>query len=181
MDLLNLHDTHDTPRHDYSRFNRFDSLSRIDSLKQDTLNRFETLSINDSLSRVQRRHSATQQDLSMIRRSPKIQRRSSSSRLDDPLPIPVLKAHSPVAQELKNSVAINSSRSDTSKRIEDKWQVPLIQKNVINHGDLFADGHGRSILTQLGAIRMQLQREQLRMDETLRQRGNLQTKAINFH
>lgn len=124
MDLLNIHDTHDTHR-DYNRFNRFDSLSRIDTLKHDTLNRLETLSINDSLSRVQRRHSATQQDLSMIRRSPKMQRRSSSSRLDDPLPIPVLKAHSPVAQELKNSVAVNSGRhtSDAVKKLEDKWQV----------------------------------------------------------
>lgn len=124
MDLLNIHDTHDTHR-DYSRFSRFDSLSRIDSLKQDTLNRIETLSINDSLDRVQRRHSATQQDLSMIRRSPKMQRRSSSSRLDDPLPLPVLKAHSPVARELKNSIAINSSRltPDSMRRLEDKWQV----------------------------------------------------------
>lgn len=124
MDLLNIHDTHDSHR-DYSRFSRFDSLSRIDSLKQDTLNRLETLNINDSLNRVQRRHSATQQDLSMIRRSPKMQRRSSSSRLDDPLPIPVLKAHSPVAQELKNSVAVNSSRhtSDAVKKLDDKWQV----------------------------------------------------------
>lgn len=61
------------------------------------------------------------------------------------------------------------------------FQIPAVQKNIINHGDLFTDGHGRSILTQLGAIRMQLQREQLRMDETLRQRSNVQAKAVNFH
>ncbi|GJQ79137.1 hypothetical protein Trydic_g5390 [Trypoxylus dichotomus] len=98
----------------------------------DTSPRLETLSINDSLSRMQRRHSATQQDLSMIRRSPNMQRRSSSSRLDDsPLPIPILKAHSPVAQELKNSVAINSSRPDIVKRIEDKWQVYIFPSNFI--------------------------------------------------
>lgn len=39
----------------------------------------------------------------------------------------------------------------------------------------------RSILTQLGAIRMQLQQEQLRMDETLKKRGIIQSKAVDFH
>lgn len=119
MDSLTINDARD-----YSRFNRFDSLSRIDSLKQDGMNRLDMLNVNDSLNRVQRRHSATQQDLNMIRRSPKMQRRSSSSRLDDPLPVPVLKAHSPVAQELKNSVAVNSSRHPSDgKKYDDKWQV----------------------------------------------------------
>ncbi|XP_068894991.1 putative uncharacterized protein DDB_G0271982 isoform X4 [Tenebrio molitor] len=161
---------------------RYDSLSRIDSLnRQDALNRIESLNIQDSLSNVQRRHSATQQDLSMIRRSPKLQRRSSSSRFDDTLPIPVLKAHSPVAKELKNSVPFNSSRSDAVRKLEDKWQIPAVQKNIINHGDPIRDGQGRSILTQLGAIRMQLQQEQLRMDETLRKRDITQSKAVDFH
>lgn len=132
MDLLSLQDapcaSYGLPRDNTNncRFSRFDSLSRIDLLKQqDMLNRLETLSINDSLSRVERRHSATQQDLSMLRRSPKMQRRSSSSRLDEPLPAPILKAHSPVARELKNSVAVNSGRhaSDMFRRYEDKWQV----------------------------------------------------------
>lgn len=120
MDSLNTYDTHRR----YNAFSRFDSLSRIDSLnRQDTLNRIESLNIQDSLSNVQRRHSATQQDLSLIRRSPKLQRRSSSSRFEDTLPIPVLKAHSPVAKELKNSVPFNSSRSDAVRKLEDKWQV----------------------------------------------------------
>ncbi|KYB26386.1 trichohyalin isoform X1 [Tribolium castaneum] len=178
MDSLNTYDTHRR----YNAFSRFDSLSRIDSLnRQDTLNRLETLSIQDRLSNVQRRHSATQQDLSLIRRSPKLQRRSSSSRFEDTLPIPVLKAHSPVAKELKNSVPFNSSRSDAVRKLEDKWQIPAVQKNIVNHGDPLRDGQGRSILTQLGAIRMQLQKEQLRMDETLRKRGITQSKAVDFH
>lgn len=120
LDSLNTYDTNN------SSFSRYDSLSRIDSLKrQDSLSRqLETLSVNDNLNRVQRRHSATQQDLSVSRRSPKLQRRSSSSRFDDTLPIPVLKAHSPVAKELRNSVAVNSSRSSEAlRRLEDKWQV----------------------------------------------------------
>lgn len=96
-------------------------LKRQDSLSK----RLETLSIGDTVlssSRMQRRHSATQQDL---RRSPKLQRRSGSGRFEDSLPVPVLKAHSPVAKELRNSIAVNSSRSgsDTMRRLEDRWQV----------------------------------------------------------
>ncbi|XP_063905326.1 trichohyalin isoform X2 [Zophobas morio] len=179
MDSLATYDTH---RRFNNAFSRYDSLSRIDSLnRQDALNRIESLNIQDSLSHVQRRHSATQQDLSLIRKSPKLQRRSSSSRFEDTLPIPVLKAHSPVAKELKNSVPFNSSRSDAVRKLEDKWQIPAVQKNIINHGDPLRDGQGRSILTQLGAIRMQLQQEQLRMDETLRKRDITQSKAVDFH
>lgn len=59
-----------------------------------------------------------------MRKSPRLQRRSSSGRFDDPLPIPVLKAHSPVAKELKNSVPFDSSRhSEAVRRLEDRWQV----------------------------------------------------------
>lgn len=121
MDSLHIRDTNTR----LNSFSRYDSLSRIDTLnRQDALNRLESLNIRDSLSRVQRRHSATQQDLSMTRRSPKPQRRNSSSRFDDTLPIPVLKAHSPVARELKNSVAVSSRHSsDAVRRLEDKWQV----------------------------------------------------------
>lgn len=125
MDSINPRDTNSR----LNPFSRYDSLSRIDSLnRQEALNRLETLSIKDNLSRVQRRHSATQQDLSMSRKSPKSQRRSSSSRYElDTLPIPVLKAHSPVAKELKNSIAVSSSKhSDALSRLEDKWQVTLI-------------------------------------------------------
>ncbi|XP_049822811.1 putative autophagy-related protein 11 isoform X3 [Aethina tumida] len=160
-------------------FSRFDSLSRIDSLTQ----RMDTaLSLREGLGNGQRRHSATQQDLSAFRRSPKLQRRGSSGRFDDTLPVPVLKAHSPVAKELRNSVPFNSARhgSDAVRRLEDKWQIPAVQKNIVNHYDSSRDSN-RSILTQLGAIRMQLQQEQLRMDESLRKRGYTQSKAVDFH
>lgn len=117
MDSLN---SYDRPTRQ-NVFSRFDSLSRIDSLTD----RMETLSTRDCLSDGQRRHSATQQDLSALRKSPRLQRRGSSGRFyDDPLPIPVLKAHSPVAKELKNSVPFNSSRqSEAVRRLEDRWQV----------------------------------------------------------
>lgn len=132
LDSLNvynsLYDSYDTARYNKKNaFARFDSLSRIDSLgpRGDPLNKFESLNLQDDLGRTQRRHSATQQDLSLMRRSPKLQRRSNSSRFDDQLPIPVLKAHSPVARELKNSVPFNSGRnsSEACRKLEDKWQV----------------------------------------------------------
>ncbi|XP_044746342.1 uncharacterized protein LOC123307918 isoform X2 [Coccinella septempunctata] len=189
MDSLNvynsLYDSYDTARHKKNAFARFDSLSRIDSLgsRGDPLNKFESLNLQDDLGRTQRRHSATQQDLSLMRTSPKLQRRSNSSRFDDQLPIPVLKAHSPVARELKNSIPFNSGRnsSEACRKLEDKWQIPAVQKNIVNHSGSVRDGHNRSILTQLGAIRMQLQQEQLRMDESLRKRGITQSKAVDFN
>lgn len=110
--------------------------------RQDSLGkRLDSLSIADppglSSGRMQRRHSATQQDL---RRSPKLQRRSGSGRFEDSLPVPVLKAHSPVAKELRNSVAISSSRggSDAVRRLEDKWQVRLIVQELVQIlGEIF--------------------------------------------
>lgn len=118
MDSFN---SYDRPNNKRNAFSRFDSLSRIDSLTD----RMETLSTRDCLSDGQRRHSATQQDLSALRKSPCLQRRGSSGKFyDDPLPIPVLKAHSPVARELKNSVPFSSSRqSEAVRRLEDRWQV----------------------------------------------------------
>lgn len=62
-----------------------------------------------------------------------------------------------------------------------EFQIPAVQKNFISYGDSIRDGQGRSILTQLGAIRMQLQQEQLRMDESLRKRDITQSKAVDFH
>ncbi|XP_050498369.1 uncharacterized protein LOC114337039 isoform X7 [Diabrotica virgifera virgifera] len=174
MDSLNSYE----PPTRHTTFNRFDSLSRIDSLA----NRMESMSLRDGYSGdVQRRHSATHQDLSLLRRSPRLQRRSNSSRFDDNLPVPLLKAHSPVAKELKNSVPFNSARqgSDAIRRLEDRWQIPAVQKNILNHTECLG-GQNRSILTQLGAIRMQLQQEQLRMDESLRRRGISQSKAVDF-
>ncbi|CAH1114552.1 unnamed protein product [Psylliodes chrysocephalus] len=113
--------------------------------------------------------------------SSRLQRRSSSGRFEDPLPVPVLKAHSPVAKELKNSIPYSSRQSsDAIRRLEDRWQIPAVQKNVMNHTDSTLGGQNRSILTQLGAIRMQLQQEQLRMDESLRRRDITQSKAVDF-
>ena len=67
-----------------------------------------------------------------MRKSPKLQRRSSSSYLDDPLPSALFKALSPVAKELKNSVAVNSARftSDSAKRLEDRWKVIVGVRNL---------------------------------------------------
>ncbi|KAK9891197.1 hypothetical protein WA026_013511 [Henosepilachna vigintioctopunctata] len=185
MDSLNAvtsyADAYGASRSRRDAFARFDSLSRIDSLGT----AFESMGMREERTR---RHSATQQDLAGLRRSPRLQRRSNSGRfLDDQLPIPVLKARSPVARELKNSVPFNSAggggarSSEACRRLEDKWQIPAVQKNIVNHSDSLRDGANRSILTQLGAIRMQLQQEQLRMDETLRKRGITQSKAVDFH
>ncbi|XP_057666896.1 trichohyalin-like isoform X4 [Diorhabda carinulata] len=174
MDSLNSSE----PPNRHQMFNRFDSLSKIDSLS----NRLESMSLRNGHSGdVQRRHSATHQDLSLLRKSPRLQRRSSSSRFDDGLPVPLLKAHSPVAKELKNSVPFNStrSRSEAIRRLEDKWQIPAVQKSILNHTES-PGGQNRSILTQLGAIRLQLQQEQLRMDESLRRRDVSQSKAVDF-
>ncbi|XP_056648112.1 trichohyalin isoform X1 [Diorhabda sublineata] len=174
MDSLNSSE----PPNRHQMFNRFDSLSKIDSLS----NRLESMSLRNGHSGdVQRRHSATHQDLSLLRKSPRLQRRSSSSRFDDGLPVPLLKAHSPVAKELKNSVPFNStrSRSEAIRRLEDRWQIPAVQKSILNHTES-PGGQNRSILTQLGAIRLQLQQEQLRMDESLRRRDVSQSKAVDF-
>lgn len=53
----------------------------------------------------------------------------------------------------------------------------------MNHSDSYRDrdGSSKSILTQLGAIRMQLRQEQERMEESLRRRGITQSKAVDFH
>lgn len=116
-----------------SPLNRFDSLSRIDSLTR----RMESFGIRDSMCNLYngRRHSATQQELYAYGGgSPKLQRRSTSQQRfnnygDDTLPIPVLKARSPVARELKNSIPFNSYCSTSSnsssayRKLEDKWQV----------------------------------------------------------
>ncbi|XP_066143688.1 uncharacterized protein [Euwallacea fornicatus] len=158
---LSSYDTVPLPRSHRPTFDRFDSLSRIDSLSH----RLETLSMRDNysgnLSDVQRRHSATQQDLS---RSPRLCRRNSSSRFEESLPVPMLKARSPVAKELRNAVPFSSQRSS------DRWQQKLhvVESPVSTRG---------SILTQLGSIRAQLQREQLRMDESLHRRGLMRTRT----
>ncbi|XP_060536317.1 uncharacterized protein LOC132708176 isoform X2 [Cylas formicarius] len=169
MDSLSSYDT--IPLRSNKKFERFDSLSRIDSLNQ----RLETMSVCGGLTENQRRHSATQQDLNFLQRSPRLRRKNSSLRFEDCLPMPILKAKSPVAKELRNAIPFSSQKvvgSDAMCRMEDRWQVPAIQRNII-HSHPNSPGHQNrsNILTQLGAIRAQLQREQLRMDETLRKRG----------
>lgn len=57
------------------------------------------------------------------------------------------------------------------RKLEDKWQVPVVQKNIIKTSERQKTENNQGILTQLGAIRLQLQQEQLRLDETLRKRG----------
>uniref|UniRef100_A0AAR5QFL3 Uncharacterized protein n=1 Tax=Dendroctonus ponderosae TaxID=77166 RepID=A0AAR5QFL3_DENPD len=169
MDAASSYDTVPLPRGHRSKFDRFDSLSRIDSLSH----RLETMSVRDGyssdLTDVQRRHSATQQDLSLSR-SPRLRRRNSSSRFEESLPVPLLKARSPVAKELRNAIPFSSHR-----RPEERWQIGAGQKsNLLPSSPVGSRG---SILTQLGSIRAQLQREQLRMDETLRRRGLLRTRT----
>lgn len=51
----------------------------------------------------------------------------------------------------------------------------------MNHNDSYRDRDGKSILTHLGTIRMQLRQEQERMEESLRRRGITQSKAVDFH
>lgn len=80
------------------------------------------------------------------------------TRIDE-TPIPIL-SHSP-----KNVISVPNSDdlSDEMKKIDDKWKVPAVQKNILKSlpGD---DGKNVSILTQLGSIRRQLQLEQLKLD-----------------
>lgn len=84
----------------------------------------------------------------------------------DEIPIPVLR-HSPKlkmddVQPIKNT----EDNSEAMKRIEDKWKVPAVQKNILKSLPK-DDGNNVSILTQLGSIRRQLQMEQLKLDTML--------------
>ncbi|XP_050296245.1 uncharacterized protein LOC126736080 isoform X1 [Anthonomus grandis grandis] len=178
MESVNSYDTMPLARNPTarSRFDRFDSLSRIDSLSH----RLETMSMRDGysstggeLTDLHRRHSATQQDLS-LNRSPRLRRRNSSSRFEDPLPVPMLKARSPVAKELRNAIPFSSHR-ETQRRIDDRWQ----SQKLDSPGVTGSNATRGSILTQLGSIRAQLQREQLRMDESLRRRGLMRTRTTD--
>lgn len=78
----------------------------------------------------------------------------------DSLPIPVLR-HSPVSQP--DRVENGSELSDAMRKVDDKWKVPVVQKNILKSmpND---EGKNVSILTQLGSIRRQLQLEQLKLD-----------------
>ncbi|XP_059056351.1 caldesmon-like [Achroia grisella] len=86
-------------------------------------------------------------------------RNTRQKDVEDPLPIPVLR-HSPVTQSDKVD---SSNLSDAMKLVDDKWKVPVVQKNILKSlpND---EGKSVSILTQLGSIRRQLQLEQLKLD-----------------
>uniref|UniRef100_A0A2A4JRT1 CCDC66 domain-containing protein n=2 Tax=Heliothis virescens TaxID=7102 RepID=A0A2A4JRT1_HELVI len=78
----------------------------------------------------------------------------------DTLPIPVLR-HSPKKQE---KLEDNTKMSEAMKKVDDKWKVPAVQKNILK---ALPNEEGKSvnILTQLGSIRRQLQLEQLKLDK----------------
>lgn len=72
--------------------------------------------------------------------------------------IPVLR-HSP----RNDNNCRGDNLSDAMKQIDDKWKVPVVQKNILKSMPN-EEGKNVSILTQLGSIRRQLQLEQLRLD-----------------
>lgn len=80
----------------------------------------------------------------------------------DTLPIPVLR-HSPKRQK---EVVDDNKMSEAMKKVDDKWKVPAVQKNILK---ALPDEEGKSvnILTQLGSIRRQLQLEQLKLDRLI--------------
>ncbi|CAH1641833.1 unnamed protein product [Spodoptera littoralis] len=80
----------------------------------------------------------------------------------DSLPIPVLR-HSP---KIPESVDDTSKMSEAMKKVDDKWKVPAVQKNILK---ALPNEEGKSvnILTQLGSIRRQLQLEQLKLDKMI--------------
>ncbi|KDR20419.1 hypothetical protein L798_04955 [Zootermopsis nevadensis] len=84
------------------------------------------------------------------------------NKLDDSLPIPILRAPSPVIPAVRTGHATYGS--DAMRKVETKWQVPAVERNVVR-----AKSDSNNILTQLGAVRHQLQLEQIRMEQHLQQ------------
>lgn len=80
----------------------------------------------------------------------------------DTLPIPVLR-HSPKNYDGDKQ---DSKMSEAMKKVDDKWKVPVVQKNILK---ALPNDEGKSvnILTQLGSIRRQLQLEQLKLDRMI--------------
>lgn len=60
--------------------------------------------------------------------------------------------------------AESSAVSEAMRKLEEKWKVPIVQKNILKSMPS-SDGRGTNILTQLGSIRRQLQLEQLKLDQ----------------
>ncbi|XP_072946533.1 uncharacterized protein [Epargyreus clarus] len=82
---------------------------------------------------------------------------------DDPLPIPILR-HSPKPRSISEHE--KSNLSEAMRVVDDKWKVPVVQKNILKSLPN-EEGKSVSILTQLGSIRRQLQLEQLKLDKML--------------
>ncbi|XP_075985913.1 uncharacterized protein LOC142983024 isoform X2 [Anticarsia gemmatalis] len=85
-----------------------------------------------------------------------------SRKVDNIDCIPVLR-HSP---QMSSKSTENCKMSDAMKKVDDKWQVPVVQKNILKALPN-EEGKNVSILTQLGSIRRQLQLEQLKLDRML--------------
>lgn len=70
----------------------------------------------------------------------------------------------PVLRNSPKKQAEAGDLSDAMKKVEEKWKIPAVQKNILkslpNEGNV-------SILTQLGSIRRQLQLEQLKLDNMM--------------
>ncbi|XP_063372717.1 trichohyalin-like [Cydia amplana] len=88
--------------------------------------------------------------------------RPKYERKENDNPIPVLR-HSPVNV---NTVQKNTDLSKAMQVVDDKWKVPVVQKNILKSLPN-EEGKSVSILTQLGSIRRQLQLEQLKLDKML--------------
>ncbi|XP_045762434.1 trichohyalin-like isoform X2 [Maniola jurtina] len=97
-----------------------------------------------------------------------MERNRNEEKVFDTLPIPVLR-HSP-----KPKVNFEEKSSELSEKmqiVEDKWKVPVVQKNILKSLPN-EKGKNVSILTQLGSIRRQLQLEQLKLDKMLAKTHN---------
>ncbi|XP_034826392.1 calponin homology domain-containing protein DDB_G0272472-like isoform X2 [Maniola hyperantus] len=98
----------------------------------------------------------------------KMERNRREEKVFDTLPIPVLR-HSP--KQKVNYGEKSSELSEKMQIVEDKWKVPVVQKNILKSLPN-EKGKNVSILTQLGSIRRQLQLEQLKLDKMLDKNHN---------
>ncbi|CAG9135056.1 unnamed protein product [Plutella xylostella] len=89
----------------------------------------------------------------------------------DETPIPVLR-HSPKILLDDDEVVTAAKTSEAMKKLENKWKIPAVQKNVLKSLPT-NEGKNVSILTQLGSIRRQLQLEQLKLDKMLDKKSDV--------
>ncbi|CAG9792506.1 unnamed protein product [Diatraea saccharalis] len=132
-----------------------DSYLRRNLNFRDNIDRFDIENIGAE------KEKRTERVLVHDRPKPKAEKRQQLTHQSsiDSLPIPVLR-HSPLVQSDK----VGNNMSDAMKIVDDKWKVPVVQKNILKSvpND---EGKNVSILTQLGSIRRQLQLEQLKLDK----------------